>query len=112
MLIALFTWEFLQIGSAVLDKVDKLHLSRSSLRPKSSKSSTVVHRWLFSRLTEIKFNSKAKEKSICCSLTLELTGMEFVYFAAVTSKQLILGNISGSLQEFPNGIKVSLRKYV
>ena len=75
------------------------------------KSSTVVHRWLFSRLTEIKFNSKAKEKSICCSLTLELTEMEFVYFAAVTSK-LILGNISGGLQEFPNGIKVSLRKYV
>ena len=37
--------------------------------------------------------------------------MEFVYFAAVT-KQLILGNISGGLQEFPNGIKVSLRKYV
>ena len=86
----------------------KLHLNRSCLRPKSS---TVVHRWLFSRLTEIKFNSKAKEKSICCSLTLELTGMEFVYFAAVTSKQLILGNISGGLQEFPNGIKVSLRKY-
>ena len=25
---------------------------------------------------------------------------------------LILGNISGGLQEFPNGIKVSLRKYV
>ena len=109
MLIALFTWEFIQIGSAVLDKVDKLHLNRSSLRPKSS---TVVHRWLFSRLTEIKFHSKAKEKSICCSLTLELTGMEFVYFAAVTSKQLILGKISGGLQEFPNGIKVSLRKYV
>ena len=109
MLIALFTWEFIQIGSAVLDKVDKLHLNRSSLRPKSS---TVVHRWLFSRLTEIKFHSKAKEKSICCSLTLELTGMEFVYFAAVNSKQLILGNISGGLQEFPNGIKVSLRKYV
>ena len=38
--------------------------------------------------------------------------MEFVYFATLTSKQLILGNISGSLQEFPNGIKVSLRKYV
>ena len=39
--------------------------------------------------------------------------MEFVHFAAVTaSKQLILGNISGGLQEFPNGIKVSLRKYV
>ena len=38
--------------------------------------------------------------------------MEFVYFSAVTSKQLILGNISGGLQEFPNGIKVSLRKYV
>ena len=109
MLIALFTWEFLQIGSAVLDKVDKLHPNRSSLRPKSS---AVIHRWLFSRLTEIKFNSKAKEKSICCSLTLELTGMEFVYFAAVTSKQLTLGNISGGLQEFANGIKVSLRKYV
>ena len=92
----IFTWEFLQIGSAVLDKVDKLHLNRSSLRPKSS---TVAHRWLFSRLTEIKFNSKAKEKSICCSLTLEFTGMEFVYFVAVTSKQLILGNISGGLQE-------------
>ena len=33
----------------------------------------------------------------------------------VTSKQLILGTISGGLQEFPNGIKlikVSLRKYV
>ena len=33
----------------------------------------------------------------------------------VTSKQLILWNISGALQEFPNGIKlikVSLRKYV
>ena len=33
----------------------------------------------------------------------------------VTSKQLILGNSSGGLQEFPNGIKlikVSLRKYV
>ena len=30
--------------------------------------------------------------------------MEFVYFAAVTLKQLILGNISGGLQEFPNGI--------
>ena len=33
----------------------------------------------------------------------------------VTSKQLILGNISGGLQEFLNGIKlikVSLRKYV
>ena len=33
----------------------------------------------------------------------------------VTSKQLILGNISGGLQEFPNGIKlikVSLRRYV
>ena len=32
----------------------------------------------------------------------------------VTSKQLILGNSSGGLQEFPNGIKlikVSLRKY-
>ena len=29
--------------------------------------------------------------------------MEFVYFAAVTSKHLILGNISGGLQEFPNG---------
>ena len=84
MLIALFTWEFIQIGSAVLDKVDKLHLNRSSLRPKSS---TVVHRWLFSRLTEIKFHSiKAKEKSIFYSLTLELTGMEFVYFAAVTVK--------------------------
>ena len=109
MLIALFTWEFIQIGSAVLDKVDKLHLNRSFLGPKSS---TVVHRWLFSLLTEIKFHSKAKEKSICCSLTLELTGMEFVYFAAVTSKQLILENISGGLQEFPNGIKVSLRKYV
>ena len=80
------------------------------MRPKSS---TVVHRWLFNRLTEIKFNSKAKEKSTCCSLTLELTGMEFVvYFAAVTSKKLILGNISGGLQEFPNGIKVTLRKYV
>ena len=109
LIIALFTWEILQIGSAVLDKVDKLHLNRSSLRPKSS---TVVHRWLFSRLTEIKFDSKAKEKTICCSLMLELTGMEFVYFAAVTSKQLIFGNISGGLQEFPNGIKVSLRKYV
>ena len=80
---ALFTWEFLQIGSAVLDKVDKLHLNRSSLRPKSS---TVIHRWLFNRLTEIKFNSKAKEKSICCSLTLELTGMEFVYFAVCNFK--------------------------
>ena len=89
-------------------KWTKLHLNRSSLRPKSS---TVVHRWFFNLLTEIKFNSKAKEKSICCSLTLELTGMEFVYFAAVTSKQLILGNISEGLQEFPNGIKVSLRKY-
>ena len=33
----------------------------------------------------------------------------------VTSKQLILRNSSGGLQEFPNGIKlikVSLRKYV
>ena len=33
----------------------------------------------------------------------------------VTSKQLILGNSSGGLQEFSNGIKlikVSLRKYV
>ena len=76
----------------------KLHLNRSSLRPKSS---TVVHWWLFGRLTEIKFNSKAKEKSICCSLTLEsVTGMEFVYFAAVTSKQLILGNISGVYKNF------------
>ena len=64
---------------SVLDKVDKLHLNRSSLRPKSS---TVVHRWLFSWLTEIKFNGKAKEKSICCSLTLKLTGMESVYFTS------------------------------
>ena len=38
--------------------------------------------------------------------------MEFVYFVTVTSKQLILGNISGGLHKFPNGIKVSLRKYV
>ena len=42
--------------------------------------------------------------------------MEFVFFLPhVTSKQLTLGNISGGLQEFPNGIKlikVSLRKYV
>ena len=38
----------------------KLHLNRSSLRPKSS---TVIHRWLFNQLTEIKFNGKAKEKS-------------------------------------------------
>ena len=37
--------------------------------------------------------------------------MELVYFAAVTSKQVRLGNISGGLQEFPNGIKVRLRKY-
>ena len=35
--------QFCQNGS-VLDKADKLHLNRSSLRPKSS---TVVHRWLF-----------------------------------------------------------------
>ena len=33
MLIALFTWEFIQIGSAVLDKVDKLHLNRVLLIP-------------------------------------------------------------------------------
>ena len=33
-----------------LDKVDKLHLNRSSLRRKSS---TVVQRWLLNRLTEI-----------------------------------------------------------
>ena len=73
----------LQTGYAVLDKVDKLNLNRSSLR---CKSSTVVHRLLFNRLTEIKFNSKAKEKSICCSLKLKLTGMEFVYFAACNFK--------------------------
>ena len=40
---------FRQNGS-VLDKVDKLHLKRSSLSPESS---TVVHRRLFNRLTEI-----------------------------------------------------------
>ena len=60
---------FRQNGS-VLDKVDKLHLKRSSLSPELS---TVVHRRLFNRLTEISFNGKAKEKSICCcSLTLML----------------------------------------
>ena len=41
---------FRQNGS-VLDKVmDKLHLNGSSLSPESS---TVIHRWLFNRLTEI-----------------------------------------------------------
>ena len=40
---------FGQNGS-VFDKVDKLDLKRSSL---SSESSTVVHRRLFNRLTEI-----------------------------------------------------------
>ena len=34
--------------------MDKLHLNRSSLRPKSS---TVVHRWLLNRLTDFKNNS-------------------------------------------------------
>ena len=43
--------------------------------------------------------------------------MEWNFFILprVTSKQLILGNSSGGLQELPNGIKlikVSLRKYV
>ena len=51
---------FRQNGS-VFDKVEKLHLKRSSLSPESS---TVVHRRLFNRLTEISFNGKAKEKSI------------------------------------------------
>ena len=78
---ALFKWEVRQNGS-VLDKVDKLHLNWSSLRRKSS---TVVHRWLFNRLTEIKFNGKAKEKSIYFSLTLKLTGND-VYFAACNFK--------------------------
>ena len=40
---------FRQNGS-VLDKVEKLHLKRSSLSPESS---TVVHRRLLNRLTEI-----------------------------------------------------------
>ena len=53
--------KFRQNGG-VLDKADKLHLNRSSLSPESS---TVVHRWLFNRLTEILFNAKVKEKSIC-----------------------------------------------
>ena len=39
---------FRQNGS--VDKVDKLHLKRSSLSPESS---TVVHRRLFNRLAEI-----------------------------------------------------------
>ena len=56
-------------NGCVLDKVDKLHLKRSSLSPESS---TVVHRRLFNRLTEIEFNGRAKEKSICCNLTLML----------------------------------------
>ena len=73
---------FRQNGS-VLDKVDKLHLKRSSLSPESS---TVVHMRLFNRLTEISFNGKAKEKSICCSLTLMLADMESVYFAACNFK--------------------------
>ena len=64
-------------------QVDKLHLKRSFLRPKSS---TVIYRWLFNRLTEIKFNGKAKEESFCCRLTLKLTGMESVYFAACNFK--------------------------
>ena len=38
------------------------------------------------RLTKIKFHGKVKEKSICCSLTLKLTGMESVYFAACNVK--------------------------
>ena len=80
---------------SILNKVDKLHLNRSSLRPKSS---TVIHRWLFNQLTEIKFNGKAKEKSICCNLTLKLTGMDDLFILpCVTSKQLILGNVSGGL---------------
>ena len=74
--------KFCQNG-CVLDKADKLHLIRSSL---SRESSTVVHRWLFNRLIKIKFNGKMKEKSICCSLTLKLTGMESVYFAACNFK--------------------------
>ena len=74
--------KFRQNG-CVLDKADKLHLNRSSLR---SESSTVVHRWLFNRLIEISLNGKVKEKSISCSLTLKLTGMEFVYFAACNFK--------------------------
>ena len=70
-------------NGSVLDKVDKLHLKRSSLSPESS---TVVHRRLFNRLTEISFNGKAKEKSsICCSLTLMLAHGS-VYFAACNFK--------------------------
>ena len=80
---ALFTLEVHQNGSA-LDKVDKLYLKRSSLR---TKSSTVVHRWLFNRLSDIKFNGEVKEKSICCSLTLKSTGMESVYFCACNFKR-------------------------
>ena len=42
--------KFRQNGS-VLDKVEKLHLNRSSLSP--AESSTVIHWLLFNRLTEI-----------------------------------------------------------
>ena len=76
---------FRQNGS-VFDKVEKLHLKGSSLSPESS---TVVHRRLFNRLTEISFNGKAIEKSICCSLTLMLArGICFIILRRVTSKQL------------------------
>ena len=67
---------FRQNGS-VLDKVEKLHLKRSSLSPESS---TVVHRRLFN------LKAKAKEKSICCSWTLMLADIESVYFAACNLK--------------------------
>ena len=40
--------KFRQNG-CVLDEAEKLHLNMSSLSPESS---TVVHRWLFNRLTE------------------------------------------------------------
>ena len=44
-----------------------------------------------------------KEKSICCSLTLKLTGMESVYFAACNFKTtdksgLNLGYFSGFIR--------------
>ena len=59
-----------------------------------------------------------KEKSICCSLTLKLTGMESVYFAACNFKAtdksgLNLGIVQRVYKNFRmHGIKASFRKSV
>ena len=52
-----------------------------------------------------------KEKSICCSLTLMLTGMESVYFAVCnfkTTDKSVPVNL-GIFPQVPIGIKVSFR---